>query len=427
MPRASAPAAQAATVAASNIPPAIQMPQSAMGFNVPLGAPPPKFGSIEAAFEQTGMADKFNGRVESCWYCLRKYKTGKKAETYRLFFELNIRADDSSLGSDGLVTEYLGVDDLRQWVPSRTDPVWNEAQRQWVYTPAGSINGQLVTLDMTIPVNGQLMNIWAALAEGLSGFPSGKLKADGVTPDTAMMAPDEWKGWYAVPGISNSHDNFAAQTKFEHFKKELEKTGYKARAPHVNWNDLRQFLVGVYGFWVRLPYSFKGDDGAGFQPDAQGRKPIDPLCLGQIIDLGPISGAGPGPVAGVAPVAAQSLSMPTPTQEPLPPMSPAFAAAVAGAPVLPAQMTMPGTGTLPPPSSASPDAKAQAEALTNQILTQMAAQNPAGLTKKDVGDIVFQQAGMHGLGALNDAAWMVGDDRTFAFDPSRGLILPLNG
>lgn len=418
MPRASAPAAQAATaaapmpnaVAASTIP----APTTGFGFAIPPGAPLPKMGNTGADFEATGMADKFNGRCESVWACLRKYKSGKKAESYSLFARVNIRADDPSLGTNGLVSEFYRIDDLRQWVPSRIDPRYDEQTRQWVYTPAGSINGQPVSMD-----------VFRALADGTSGFPSGKFKADGVTPDTAIEAPEDWSGWYIVPGPDNTHDNFAKGTKWEHFKLELEKTGYRARAPHINWADFRYFLVGVYGFWVRLPYSFKGDDGAGFQPDAQGRKPIDPLCLGQIIDLGPISGAGPGPVAGVAPVAAQSLSMPTPTQEPLPPMSPAFAAAVAGAPVLPAQMTMPGTGTLPPPSSASPDAKAQAEALTNQILTQMAAQNPAGLTKKDVGDIVFQQAGMHGLGALNSADWMIADERTFAYNPERGLILPL--
>lgn len=438
MPRAASPAPPAATLAAPT-PTAAMTPNMApapamgSGFAIPPGAPPPKLGSVEAAFEQTGMADKFNGRVESCWYCLRKYKTGKKAETYRLFFEINIRADDRTLGVDGLVTEYLGVDDLRQWVPSRTDPIWNGTQ--WVYTPAGSISGQPVTLDMAIPVNGQPMNIWAALAEGLSGFPSGKLKADGVTADTAMMAPDDWKGWYAIPGISNSHDNFAAQTKFEHFKKELEKTGYKARAPHINWADMRQFLVGVYGFWVRLPYSFKGEgEGAagigggqpgGGQPDGQGRKPIDPLCLGQIIDLGPISGAGPGPSPAVA---AQSLSMPAPTPVP----APAPVPAAVPVPAQPVQMAMPGTpvaqvAPMPAttPASATPDAIAQAQALTNQILTEMVASNPGGLTKQQVGDIVFQRAGMYGLGCLNDANWMVGDDRTFAFNPEKGLILPL--
>lgn len=404
MPRASAPAAAPAPNLTN---PATMAPAPAMGFAIPPGAPPPKLASAGADFEQTGLADKFNGRCESMWYVLRKYKTGKKAESYSLFVELNIRADDPALGTNGLVTEVFRAADLRQWVPSRTDPMWNGSQ--WVYTPAGTINGQPVSMD-----------VFRALADGLSGFPSGKFKADGVTPETAMTAPDDWKGWYAVPGPDNTQDNFPKNTKWDHFKKELEKTGYKAQAPHINWGDLRQLLVGVYGFWVRLPYSF--GDGQQMQETGGGdggRKPIDPLCLGQILDLGPISGAG-----GVVVPAQQSLSgmggmapVTAPVQVAAPAAAPTPAIQPAPAPV---------AAVVPVPASATPDAKAQAELVTNQVLTELAQQRgPAGISKAEAGTVVFEKAGANGLLYLNSADWMVGDDRTFGYVPEKGLIVPL--
>lgn len=396
---------------------------SSMGFAIPPGAPPPKLASAGAEFEQTGLADKFNGRCESLWYCLRKYKTGKKAESYSLFVELNIRADDPSLGTNGLVSEYFRADDLRQWVPSRTDPQWNG--QQWVYTPAGSINGQPVSMD-----------VFRALADGLSGFPSGKFKADGVTPETAVTAPDDWKGWYAVPGPDNTHDNFAKNTKWDHFKKELEKTGYRQRAPHINWADLRQLLVGVYGFWVRLPYVFGDGTQQMDQQQGQGeRKPIDPLCLGQVLDLGPISGAG-GPVAAgvsaMAVPAAQSLTMAPAAaaavqyRDPASP-PPAPAPVQMDMPTAPAPASVPAAQVAPMPASATPDAKALAEAITNQVLTELAqARGAAGISKADAGNAVFEKAGANGLLFLNSADWMVGDDRTFGYVPEKGLIVPLS-
>lgn len=360
MPKVSAPPTAPPPAAIAAMPGS--GPGPGTGFQVPPGAPPPVMGTNSASqMVNTGLASKFNGRALSLWYLPRKYSTGKKANTYSLFAEINIQADDPELGKGGIVTEYYKVDDLNQWVPSRTDPVYDGTN--WIYTPAGG------TLDQ-----------YMALHQGALGWPdpTGKVRADG-SPETAVMPPDDWRGWYTVPGKQRSHDGFPNSTKWGQFLKELDKPGieYGRRCPHINVNDLRQFLVGVYGYWVRLPFEFKG----GLAPDLMGgdgkQNQLDTLCLQEILDLGPISGAT-GPTATT-----------------LTTLAPAILAAPA---------------TLAP--------------ATNDVLTQLVTAK-GQLTKAEAGVAVYEKVGAEGLLLLNNQDWMVGDDRTFGYDAARGLLVPL--
>lgn len=360
-------------------------PAAGFGVGIPPGAPPPRIASARPSeMVSTGLANNFNGRVVSGWFLPRKYKTGKKANTYSLFYELNIQADDDTLGRGGIVTEYYKISGLNQWVPSRTEPVW-DGQR-WVYTPAG---GDL--------------SLYMKLHTGEAGFPV----ANGQPGETAMLPPDDWRGFFATPGAQNSTDNFPKGTKYEQLLLELEKAGYAAKAPHINWGDTRQFLVGVYGTWVRLPYEFKG----GAAPDDAQK--TDTLCLAQILDLGPISGSGTMVAGAGGPAEAVPAQVSIPAAVATTPV-PAPAAAVA---------------------SASPlgrnDPRAISDA-TNEILTALAAQKgAAGLAKQDAGVAVFEGVnnrnldGATALRFLNDNEWMEADERTFGYDASRGLVLPL--
>jgi hypothetical protein len=348
----------------------------------------------------TALAQNFNGRVVSIWFLPRKVQKGKRAGAYEMFAEVNIQADDHTLGKDGIVTEYYKAALLSQWVPSRTDPVW-DGQR-WVYTPAGTIQGQPVGLDTYLALH--------TADVSKTGFPTatGKVNPDG-TPETAVMPPDDWRGWFAIPGAQNSSDGLPKNTKWGQFTAKLKETGYAAKAPHINWGDMREFLIGVYGYWIRVPFEFTG----GQAPEGSGDQKIDTLVLGQILDLGPISGVG-GPTTPPAPAA---IASPAPALQ---------AAPATTAP--PMQMAMPTTVTVSAGGSGS-DPISDA---TNEILTALVAQRgAAGLTKAEAGQAVYDGVnsrnleGARALLLVNDPAWMEGDARTFGYDAARGLLVPL--
>ncbi len=390
---APAPAAVAMTAAAA--------PAQSFGFNVPPGVAPPRIASADHEFANTGLANKFNGRVESIWLLPRMYKKGAKAFQYQCFVELNIRADDTTLGRDGLVTEYYKAAGLNQWVPCR-DIHMTPAGDGWVYVPAGSVNGQPATLE-----------IYQLLSEGKTGFPTGKTNPDG-TAELAVLPPDDWRGWFAIPGLQNSTDNWPRGTKWAQFKDELNNVKYKERAPHIQWGDFRQFLVGVYAHWVRMPFVFSGGSAPA---DAE---KTDTLCIAEILDLGPISGRGQTvQVQVAAPVAA----MPAPAPAPI-----AMQAPVAMAP-------MPAPAPVAAPASAAAANRSDPAAIdsaTNAIITQLVtAKGPTGVTKAELGNPVFQGVNAQGLdGAralllVNDPDWMEGDARTFAYDRVKGLAVPL--
>lgn len=397
MPKVSAaPTQQAAAVAPVGV-----MAPATTAAGLPPGAPPPRLATANPdMFLNTGLASNFNGRVVSCWLLPRKYKTGKKENTYSLSFEITIQADDHSLGNNGLVTEYLKVDNLSHWVPSRVDPQWDAAGQKWIYTPAGGD-----------------INLYMKLHAGEAGFPT-------PTPgETALLPPDEWRGWYAVPGAQNSRDGFMKQTKFEQFTTQLKVAGYHTKAPHINWGDMRQFLVGVYGYWVRLPYEFKG----GNPPE--GAQKQDTLCLAEILDLGPISGAG-GPVA--APVSAMTIPAPatfTPTPSPAP--APVLSMPAGPPPGVVTGATIPAPMAPPAGLGGADDPLAISHA-TNEILTQLVAGKPEGVNKAAAGTAVFEGVNARGLqGAkalllLNDPVWIVDDLRTFGYVPERGQLVPLS-
>lgn len=390
MPKAStaaAPAAAPAPIQASVAMTApIPAPMAAPGFAVPAGLAPPRMASGDREAVATGLANKFNGRVESFWLLPRMYKTGKRAFQYQLFAEINIRADDSTLGHNGLVTEYFKIAGLNQWVPSR-DIHMSSDRQTWVYVPAGSVNGQPATLD-----------IYQQLSEGKTGFPTGKQNPDG-TPELAILPPDDWRGWFAIPGAQNSADNWPRGTKWIQFLDELGRCEYKKKAPHISWGDFRQFLVGVYAHWVRMPFKFEGGSAPA---DADG-KSIDTLCIAEILDLGPISGGGQTfQVQAQAPVAA-----------------------------VVAPVAMPASAPAPAPAINRND-PAAIEAAANAIITQLVvAKGPAGVTKAELSAPLFQGvngAGLDGAKALllaNDNDWMEGDNRTFAYDRARGVAVPL--
>lgn len=378
------------------------------GFNVPAGVPPPMMASSNPdRMVQAGLANNFNGRVASLWLLPRKVQSGKKKGVYELFCELNIQADDSGLGHDGIVTEYFKVDQLSQWVPSRVDPVWNGTA--WVYTPAGSVAGQPATLETYMALHGG------------NGFPSGKFDAQGRA-ETSVLPPDDWRGWYAIPGAQNSRQDFMKGTKWEAFTKALRTLSYDKAAPHVNWGDFRQLLVGVYGKWLRMPFEFSGgvapvDEGV----DGQQRKP-ETLCMVELLDLGPISG-----VAGRSMVAGGGLSAPAAVVTPAP-----AAPAPAPATVLSASVAAPIVAPVAAPGgpglTARNDPRAVSDA-TNAILTQLAAsKGHLGATKAEAGAVVFEGVNNMGLdGALalrwlNDPDWMEDDERTFWYVPSKGKL-----
>lgn len=394
---------------------------------VPPGAPPPRIASGDPdTFVSTGLANNFNGRVVSGWLLPRKYKTGRKANTYSLTWELAIQADDHTIGKDGLVIEYLKIDNLNQWVPSATDPTWNGTE--WVYTPAG---GDLAS--------------YLKLHNGEAGFPT-------QTPgETAVLPPQNWYGYYAIPGAQNSRDSFMKGTKFAQFGDELKRLDYKKKAPHVNWGDFRQFMIGVYGKWVRIPFTFSG--GGAPPADAAGQGEMSTLCLAEILDLGPISGAG-GPVAVPS---AQTLTAQLPTQAPAPAPVAAPAAAVP-APIAVGQTfsTAPGmtpqeiaqqvaavAAPAPAPTAAAPAPAVQQvepnpqrndpaaiSAAANEIITQIVAARGQA-TKSELGSPVMEGVAARGLdGAtalrlLNTPDWLVDDERTFGWVPEKAMAVRL--
>lgn len=419
MPKVSA--TPAATAPVSAVPmggPGTSIPAPATGFNVPAGVPPPMMASSNPdRMVQAGLANNFNGRVASLWLLPRKVQSGKKKGVYELFCELNIQADDSGLGHDGIVTEYFKVDQLSQWVPSRVDPVWNGTA--WVYTPAGSVAGQPATLETYMALHGG------------NGFPSGKFDAQGRA-ETSVLPPDDWRGWYAIPGAQNSRQDFMKGTKWEAFTKALRTLGYDKAAPHVNWGDFRQLLVGVYGKWLRMPFEFSGgvapvDEGG----DGQQKKP-ETLCMVELLDLGPISGvAGRSMVAGGGLAAPAAVVVAPATVAPAP--APVFDAqsmiAAASIGALPGQAG-PVAATPAGGLTAKNDPRAVSDA-TNAILTAAVAQKPAGILKSEGGSLVYEGVNNLGLdGALalrwlNDNEWMEDDERTFGYDAAKGLIVPL--
>lgn len=377
MPKVAAPPPTAA--------PGVAMPAPAAPTGAPPGIPPPRLASSNPdTMVSTGLASNFNGRVHSLFLLPRKVTAGKKVNTYGLYCELNILADDTSLGKDGLVTEYMNVSSLNQWVPSAVDPVWNPARNDYDYIPAG---------------NGATLDLYMALHEGKAGFP-----VPGST-ETAILPPADWKGFFAIPGKQNSMTGFGKGTKYEQFTQALKTLKYHERAPHINWDDFRQFLLGVYGHWTRIPFEFKGGQPP---PDAgadQKQRTIDTLCMTEILDLGPISGNG----AGGARVQVAVPAMPA-------------AAAPVSAPAAAAPTT---------PAAARRDPAAIAAAI-NEILTALVAQAGAtGVSKNDIGAAVFEQVNARGLdGAsalmlINDASWLEGDDRTFGYRAVDGRLLPL--
>lgn len=434
MPKVNTPAqsAPAATMFAAT---QSQPTMPAMSMALPPGAPPPMIGNSAEEFVSTGLANNFLGRVVGLWYVPRKYpiqegkgrgaREGKK-EAYSLTALLQIQADDHSLGQDGLVSEAMRMDDLSQWVPSRTDPQWNG--QQWVYTPAGSIQGTPATLDN-----------YMMLHNG-AGFPTGKtlldkegrpvLDANGQpVPETMLIAPEDWWGWFAVPGLANNRARFKDGTKWAHFKGELIKLGYQQKAPHVNWSDFRQLLVGVYGKWVRVPFEFKGGGTAPKMADGQ---TLDTLCLTEILDLGPISGTqGPQAMPAVA-VSAQAFAAPAAvaTNQAQAQM---FAQPTAPAPLAVAAVPTPTQPVQQVAPSATRNDPAAISAAANEILTLAAQQKGvAGLSKEEAGKLVFEGVNARGLdGAtalrlLNDqdyeAGWMVGAEREFWYIPAKGKL-----
>lgn len=417
MPRVSAPpiaTAAPATITATAAAPTTTA-VAATGFAVPPGVPPPLMGSSDPTkMVSAGLANNFNGRVESLWLLPRlveKTIRGKgKLRVYELFAQLNIRCDDTGLGHEGLVTEYLKVDQLSQWVPSRTDPTWDGSK--WIYTPAGDVGGQPASVDT-----------YMILHSGQNGFPSAEIDPATNAPKWAMLPPESWFGWYAVPGKQNSRTGFMKGTKWEHFTTELEKSGYKAKAPHVNWLDFRQLLVGVYAHWVRLEYKFKG--GAGPVDRQEGDRELTTLCVGELLDLGPISGAGGS-------LSATSAAVPAPSPVVAPPMAAAPAATAAPAPLAgPAPVSV--SAPAPGPAPASMSTGDAVSAATNEIVTEaVKARGAAGITRGEAANLVYAQINARGLDAgqalryMNDlTGWMVGDSRGFGFVPERDLIVPL--
>lgn len=414
MPKVSATAAPAPTAPA----PALGIPAGTPSA-APSGAPPPRMASLRPdTFVQTGLADKFNGRVTQCWYVPRKYPVAARSKaklagqryTYAMTLMLVIQADDHSLGDNGIVSEFLRLDDLSQWVPSRTDPQWNGTT--WVYQPAGSIQGQPATLEN-----------YLALHNG-AGFPTGKMEmtkegqpvldTNGQpVPETMMLAPEDWWGWLPAPGAQNSREGFKQGTKAAQFSKQLEVLEYHKKAPHINWADLRQFLVGVYGYWVRLPFTFSG----GGMPEGAEQQKIDTLCLAEILDLGPVSSN-----VGLAPV---GTNFSAPVTVPAAPV-PLQVAAPAPTPVpTPAASTLPATG----PGHTQRNDPATVSAATNEILTLLAqGKGGAGLSKQDAGQQLYEQLngrgleGALGLTFLNNNEWMGADERTFYWVPAKGMM-----
>lgn len=389
MPKASTAAAPAAAPAPIQAPVAMT-PAPASGFVVPAGVAPPRIASGDMDAVSAGLANNFNGRVESVWFLPRMYKTGKKAFQYQLFCEIVIRPDDSTLGHGGVVTEYYKIAGLNQFVPSRDIHLAADGVT-WIYVPAGSVGGVQTDLETYMRLN-----------QGLTGFPTGRKNPDG-TDELAVNPPDDWRGWFAIPGLQNSMDNWPRGTKWIQFLDELRRCEYKTKAPHISWGDMRQFLVGVYGHWNRMAYKFEGGNAPA---DSEG-KSLDTLCLTEIYDLGPISGGGQTvQVQSQAPVA-----------------------------VAPAPMVMPAPAPAPAPAATAAinrNDPAAIEAAANAIITQLVvAKGPSGVTKAELSAPLFQgvnAAGLDGAKALllaNDNDWMEGDNRTFAYDRARGVAVPL--
>jgi hypothetical protein len=398
-------------------------PTPGAGFAVPPGVPPPMFAVANSdQAVSAGLANNFNGRVESVWFLPRKLGDKVKQEkrnTYELFAEVNIRADDATLGRDGIITEYYKVDSLNQWVPSRTDPQWDPQSQRWVYAPAGNFS------DAQGNVFPATFEHYMALHLGQSGFP---VPGDATGKETAVLPPESWKGWYMVPGIQNSRHGHMKGTKWDQLLDAVKKTGYYQKAPHIQAFDMRQFLVGVYGFWVRIPYEWRG----GSKPaDA---KDSDFLALAEILDLGPISGAS-GPVqvqvpASMPQVAAMPAQAPAPAPMAAAP-SPAPAPVVSSANMTPQQTGAAGQAPVAPTPAAATPSKEMAAigAAVNEILAQQAqAAGAAGMPVLSAGSAVFEGLnarglnGAQGLLVMQDKAWLGGDDRTFFYVEHKGMI-----
>lgn len=384
------------------------VPSAGAGAMPPPGAPPPRRPSGNPEKDVGGgLANNFMGRVHLLAFLPRKISAGKKTGCHELFVELVIQADDHSLGKDGVVIEYMKADQLNQWVPSNSDPVWDGAN--YIYTPAGGVG----------------LDVYQLLHEGRTGWPEigpdGQPKYEGVNPDgspkavMSVLPPDSFRGYTVIPGPQNSRDEFLKGTKWQQFRKELKRIGYDTKAPHINWYDMRYFLVGVYGRWVRVPFKFEGgappeDFGKADGQGGQQRGELTTLCLDEIFDLGPISGK-------TAPGATIAVPAGVPAGVPAPSMAQTLPAAMASAPTAPAP-TPAGAGTL-----------GDLEAAVDQIIREAAAAKGAtGLLKSEAGVLVhatINAQGKDGAKAfllVNDNEWLGGDARSFFYIPAKGLI-----
>lgn len=399
--------------------------------HLPPGVPPPLIPSMDPErFVSVGLANNFNGRPVSLFLLPRKSEKGKKAGTYGLSVELNIQADDTTLGPnhDGMVTEYMNADTLAQWVPSRVDPVWNGST--YIYTPAGSNNGQPATLDDYLA-----LSLGRTPDGRIIGFPTGEIDPVTQQPKTAVLPPEDWKGYFPIPGKMCSRTELMRGTKWQQFLKEVAKTGYRERAPHINWWDFRKFLLGSYFTWVRVPFEFSGGQAPVMD---DGEKRIETLCPTMLLDLGPVAGTS----ISVAVPAGVPVSAPL-APAPLPVVAPAAPVAPVAAPV---QVTQPASmaslADLTQAVAASPlggKDPAIVSAAANAILTALVAQwvaagsNPnSPVNKTAAGTAVYEGLNRQGLDSglglrfVNDNEWMEGDERTFSYDAAKGLLLPLN-
>lgn len=342
------------------------------------GVPPPRFGvNVAEELVVTGLANNFIGKVVSLSYLPRKQQKGAKANTYTLFVELVIQSEDQSVGKNGIVVEYYGCGNLNQWVPSSTEPVWDG--NNWTYAPSGGTVDDYMQLHL-----------------GESGF-----EVEGSPGELAVMPPDNFRGHYVIPGKQNSQTNLPKGTKWSRMLDELTTLGYTpTKFPGVAFHDFRSFLIGTVAMWVRLPFEFKGG-GKPLEMEPGQRGP-EVLLPTEVYTWG--TGGAPG-VAAVAP------------------------------PTTPAPAVRPATAPAQAPTTAPAAAPAAGlEATVNEILTGYAVNaGEAGISKNDISNTLFKELQARGLGAaaarglvlLNNSDWMIGDERTFAYDAAAGMLYPL--
>lgn len=343
---------------------------------------------------QTGLPSKFKGLLAAIFYLPRKMGdkvTGKKAGTWSLSAEIHVIPDDMGLATatvtlpDGrklpTVREILRVDDLNQWVPS---------------------------LDGGAPAGATL--------ETYLGLHAGTLAINEADIDKC-------RGFYLFPGAQNSRPQTSNSTKWHQWCRAL----VDAKVPPAVFRgavDIRTLTAmsptgagGIYGFWERIEFKFKGggkppDLGAGGQDQVN-----DTLVLTEFFGLQQLPGAAAGAsVAVAAPMASMSPPAPAPVQAPAP-------AAVAAP-----------TNTAAPAAAPGGDIGPEIEAFLVQALATQAAQAaaagqaPGGLTAGAVMNDVYQhfqttsQRGAAAIVKLNDTAWFLSGDRSYWTIPRKGMI-----